>query len=211
MEIVRDFTVLGSKITADGDCSHEIKRCLLFGRKALTNRDSVLKSTDITLPTKVCIVKTMIFFNSNVWMWELDNKNGWSPKNWCLWTVVLEKTLESPLECKDIKPVNSKGNQPWIFIGRMAAEPEAPILWPPDEKDWLTRKDPDAEKDWRQKEKGTTGDEIIEWHHRLSVHEFEQAPGVGDGQGSLVYCSPWSRKESDTTEQQQKCKKCRES
>ena len=112
METVRDLTFLSSKITADGDCSHEIKRCLLFGRKVMTNLDSVLKSTDITLPTKACMVKTMIFFSSNVWMSELDNKNGWAPKNWCLQTVVLEKTLESPLECKDIKPVNPKGNHP---------------------------------------------------------------------------------------------------
>ena len=112
MEKIRDLIFLSSKITTDGDCSHEIKRCLLFGRKVMTNLDSVLKSTDITLPTKACIVKTMIFFSSNVWMSELDNKNGWVPKNWCLQTVVLEKTLESPLECKDIKPVNPKGNHP---------------------------------------------------------------------------------------------------
>ena len=112
-----------------------------------------------------------------------------SPKNWCFWTVVLEKTLESPLDCKEIQPVHPKGNQSWIFIGRTNAE--APILWPPDVKNWLIGKDPDAGKDWRQEEKGMTEDEMVGWHHRLDGHEFEQTPGVGDGQGSLACCSPW--------------------
>ena len=133
-------------------------------------------------------------------MWELDHKEGWALKNWCFWTVVLEKTLESPLDSKEIKPVNSKGNQSWIFIGRTDAEAEAPILWPPDAKSRLTRKDPDAGKDWRQEEKGMT-EEMVGWHHRLDGHEYEQAPGVDDGQGSLACCSPWGCKESDTTEQ----------
>ena len=115
--------------------------------------------------------------------------------------VVVEKTLQSPLDCKEIKPVNPKGNQSWIFLGRTDAEAEAPILWPPDVKNWLTRKDPDAGKDWRQEEKGTTEDEMVGWHHRLNGHEFEQAPGVGDGQGNLVCCSPWGCKESGSTEQ----------
>ena len=132
-------------------------------------------------------------------MWELDHKESWMLKNWCFWTVVLEKTLESPLDSKEIKPVNSKGNQSWIFIGNTDAEPETLILWPPDAKNWLTRKDPDAGKDWGQKEKGTT-DEMVGWHLRLSGHEFEQALGVGDGQGSLERCSPWGRKELDITE-----------
>ena len=149
IETVRNFIFLGSKITADGDCSHEIKRHLLFGRKAMTNLDSILKSRDTTLPTKVHLIKAMVFFSSHVWMWELDHKESWEPKNWCLWTVVLEKTLESPLDCKEIKPVNPKGNQYWIFIGRTYSEAEAPILWPPDVKNWLIGKDPDAEKDWR--------------------------------------------------------------
>ena len=133
-------------------------------------------------------------------MWELDHKEGWAPKNWWFWTVVLEKTLESPLDCK-IKPVNPKGNQYWIFIGRTDAE--APILWPPDVKSWLIRKYLDAGKDCRQEEKGTTELEMVEWHHQLNGHEFEQAPGNGKGQGSPACCSPWGRKEPDITEQQQ--------
>ena len=140
------------------------------------------------------------FSSSHVWMWELNYKESWALNNWCFWTVVLEKTLESPLDCKEIQPVNPKGNQPWIFIGRTNVEAETPILWPPDAKNWLTGKDPDAGKDWRQKEKGTTKDEMVGWHHRLNGHEFEQALGVGDGQGSLGCCSPLGCKESDTTE-----------
>ena len=112
------------------------------------------------------------FSSSHVWMWGLDYKESWAPKNWCFWTVVLEKTLESSLNCKEIQPVHSKGNQSWIFIGRTDAEAEAPILWPPDEKNWLIWKDPDAGKDWRQ-EKGATEDELIGWHHQLDGHEFE--------------------------------------
>ena len=130
----------GSKIIADGDCSHEIKRHLLLWRKVMTNLDSTLKSRDITLPTKVCLIKAIIFFSSYEWMWELDYKESWALKNWCFWTVVLEETLESPLDCKEIKPVSPKGNQPWIFIGRTDAEAEAPILWPPDGKSWLIGK-----------------------------------------------------------------------
>ena len=134
-------------------------------------------------------------------MWELDYKESWAPKNWCFWTVVLEKTLESPLDCKKIKPVHPKGNQSWIFIGRTDAEAETPILWPPDAKNWLTGKDPDAGKNWRQEEKGMTEDEMVGWHHRLNRHEFEWTPVVGNGQGSLMCCNPWGLKESDTTEQ----------
>ena len=119
-------------------------------------------------------------------MWELDHKEGWAPKNWCFWTVVLEKTLESSLDCKEIKPVNPKGNQPWIFIGRSDAEAEAPILWPPDAKNWLFGKDPGARKDWRQEEKGMTEDGMVGWHHQLNGHGFEQVLGVGDGQGGLA-------------------------
>ena len=128
---------LGSKITMDGNCSQNIKRPFLFGRKVVTNLDSILKSRDITLLTKVCIVKAMVF-PSHVWMWELDHKKGWAPKNWCFWNVVLEKTLESSLDCKEIQPVSPKGNQSWLFIGRTDAETEAPILWPPNVKNWLT-------------------------------------------------------------------------
>ena len=134
-------------------------------------------------------------------MWELDYKESCAPKNWCFWTVVLENTLESPLDYKEIQPVHPKGDQSWIFIGRTDAEAETPILWRSDAKNWLLGKDPDAGKDWKQEEKWTTEDEMVGWHHRLYGHEFEQALGVGDRQGSMVSCSPWGRKESDTTEQ----------
>ena len=132
-------------------------------------------------------------------MWELDYKESWAPKNWCFWTVVLEKTLESPLDNKEIQPIHPKGNQSWVFIGRTDVEVETPILWPPDVKSWLICKDPDAGKDWRQ-EKGKTEDEMVGCHHWLDGHEFEQAPGFGDGQGSLACCSPWGCKELYTTE-----------
>ena len=121
-----------------------------------------------------------------MWMWEFDYKESWAPKNWCFWTIVLEKTLENPLEGKEIQPVHPKGNQPWIFIGRTDVEAETPILWLPDAKNWLIWKYPDAGKDWRQEEKGMTEDEMVGWHHQLSGHEFEQAPGDGEGQGSLT-------------------------
>ena len=133
-------------------------------------------------------------------MWELDHKESWVWKNWCFCTVVLEKTLESPLDCKEIKSVNPKGTQSWIVIGRTDAEAEAPILWLPDAKNWLTGKDPDAGKDWRQEDKGMSEDEMVRWHHQLNWHEFVQAPGVGDGQGSLACCSPRGCKESGMTE-----------
>ena len=132
-------------------------------------------------------------------MWELDSKKSWVLKNWCFWTVMLEKTLERPLDFK-IKPVNPKGNQSWIFIGRTDAEAEAPIVWPPDAKNWLTGKDPDAGNDWRL-EKGTTEDEMVGWHHWLDGYEFEPPPGAGNKQGSLACYSPWGHKESDMTEQ----------
>ena len=129
-------------------------------------------------------------------MWELDYEESWVPKNWCFWTVVLEKTLESPLDCKEIKTVNPKGDQSWVFIGRTDAEAETPILWPPHVKSWLI----DAGRDWGQEEKGTTEDEMAGWHHRLYGHESEWTPEVGDGQGGLACCNSWGRKESDTTE-----------
>ena len=166
------FFLWGSKITANGDCRHEIKIHLLLGRKVMTNLDSILKSRDITLPTKVCLVKALVFSISHVCMWELDYKESWVPKNWCFWTVVLEKTLESPLDSKEILPVHPKGNHSWIFFGRTDAEAETPILWPPDVKNWLIWKDPDAGNDWRW-EKGMTEDEMVGWHHQLNGHEFE--------------------------------------
>ena len=151
----------------------------------MTNLDSILKSRGITLPTKVCLVKAMV---CPVVMYGCE-KESWVLKNWCFL-----KTLESPLDCKVIQPVRPKGSQSWIFIGRTDAEAEAPILWPPDAKNWLIGKDPDSGKDWRQEEKGMTENEMVEWYHWLDGHEFEQALGVGDGQGSLVCCSPWGQK-----------------
>ena len=133
-------------------------------------------------------------------MWELVYKESWALKNRCFWTVVLEKTLESLLDCKEIQPVHPKGNQSWTFIGRTDVESETPILGPPDVNNRLIGKDPDAGKDWRWEEKGTTEDEMIGWHHWLNGHEFKQAPGFGYGQGSLACCSPWGCKESDTTD-----------
>ena len=132
-------------------------------------------------------------------MWELDYEESWAPKNWCFWTVVL-KTLESPLDCKEIQPVHPKGDQSWGFIGRTYIEAETPILWPPDAKSWLIGKNPDAGKYWGQEE-GMTEDEMVGWHHWLDGHESEWTPGVGDGQGGLACCDSWGRKESDTTEQ----------
>ena len=132
------------------------------------------------------------FSSSHVWMWELDHKEDWTLKNWCFWTVVLKKTLESPLDSKEMKPVNPKGNQSWIIIRRTGAE--TPILWPPDVKSWLIWKNPDAGKDWRQEEKRMTEDKMCRWHLWLNGHEFEQALGDGKGQGSLVCCSPWGPK-----------------
>ena len=163
--------------------------------KLMTNLDSILKSRHITLPTKVFRDKAMVF-SSHLWIWKLDHKEGWEPKNWCFWTVVLKKTLESLLDCKEIKPVKPKENWPRIFTGKTDAEAEAP----PDVNSHLIRKDPDARKGWSQEEKGMTEDEMVGWHHRLNGHELEQAAGDGEGQGSLACCSPWGHKESSTTE-----------
>ena len=137
------------------------------------------------------------FFSSHVRTWELDHKEGWALKNWCVWAVVLEKTLESPLDSKEIKPVNSKGNQPWMFIRRTDAE--ASVLWPPGVKSQLAGKDPDAGKDWGQEEKGASEDKMVRKHHWLSGHELEQTPGDSEGQGNLACWSPWGQKELDTT------------
>ena len=156
------FFFVSSKITSDGDWSHEIKRCLLLGRKVMTNLNSILKSRDIILSTKVHLVKAMVFSSGYVWIWELGCKESWAPRNWCFWTVVLEKTFESLLDWKEIKPVNPKGNQPWILIGRTNAEAEAPILWPPEVKSRLTGKDPDLGKDWRQEEKEQQSTEVMD-------------------------------------------------
>ena len=191
METVMEFLFLGSKITVDSDSSHEIRRCLPLGRKAVANLDSILKSKDITLLTKACIVIAMFFPVVMFLMWELKHKEGWVPKTWCFWTVVLEKTLDSTLDSKEIKPVNPKENQPWIFIGR--TDVEATILWIPDANSRLTGKDSDAGKVWGQ-EKGVTENYMLGWHHWFNGREFEQTPGESEGQGSLLCCSPWGHK-----------------
>ena len=189
---------LGSKITVDGDFSHEIKRHLLLGRKVMTNLDSIFKSRDVTLPTKVHLVKAMV---SPLVMYGCESWTikGWVPKNWCFWTVVLEKTLESPLDYKEIQPIHPKGDQSWVFIGRTDVEAETPILWPPDAKSWLIGKDSAAGKDWGQEEKGMTEDEMDGWHHWLDGHGSGWTPGVGDGQEGLLCCGSWGHKESDMT------------
>ena len=163
---------LGSKITADSHCSQDIKRYLLLGRKAMTNLDSILKSRDIILPTNVNLVKDIVCPVVRYVCESWDYKESWAPKNWCFCTVVLEKTLESPFDFQEIQPVNPKGNQSWIFFRRTDAAAEIPILWPPDAKNQLIGKEPDAGKDWRR-EKGTTEDEMVRWHHHCDGHEFE--------------------------------------
>ena len=199
METVTDFIFLGSKITADGDCSQEIKRRLLLGRKAMTNLDSIWKSRDIPLPTNVCLVKAMIFpvVMYGCESWTIKKAEHWRIEAFELWCWRKPLNL---LDCKEIKLVNPKGNQSCIFTGRTDVEAETPILWPPDAKNWLIEKDLDGGKDWRREEKGTKEDEMVVWHHRLDGREFEQAPGVGDGQGSLACCSLWGYKESDMIE-----------
>ena len=157
----------------------------------------MLKSWDITLLTEVHYSQNCGFSSGRVQMWELDCKEDWVLKNWYFWIVVLEKTLKSPLDGKEIKPIDPKGNQLWIFIGRTDAE--APILWPPDAKSWLIGKDPDTGKDWRQKEKWATEDEMVRSPHQFNRHEFEQTPGASEGQGSLECYIPWGHKQSDTT------------
>ena len=183
------FIFLSSKIVADGDCSHEIKRFLVLGRKAMANLDSMFKSRDITLPTKVCIVKAMLF---PVVMYRLESWTVKKAECWridAFWSVVLEKTPECPLDCKGIKAVNPKGNQPWTFTGRTDAEADASILWPPDAKSWLIGNVPDAGKDWRQEEKGMTEDEVAGCHHCLNGREFEQAPMSSLSQWTWVWAS----------------------
>ena len=154
----------------DGDCSHEIKRCLFLERKAMTNLDRILKSRDVTWPTEVCIVKAMVSSSSHE-SWAIKKAECWRID---AFKLVLEKTLESPFYSKEIKPVNPKGNQLWIFTGRTDAEAEAPILWPPDAKSQLTGKDPDSGKDWEQEEKGTRENEMVGWHHWLNGHELSK-------------------------------------
>ena len=149
------------------------QRMVAHWKKSYDQPRKHIESRDIILPTKVCLVKATFFPSIHVWIWELDYNESWALKNWCFWTVVLEKTLESPLDCKEIQPVNPKRNQSWIFIGRTYPEAETPILWPPDVNNWLIGKDPDAGTDWRQEEKGTAEDEMVGWPHQLNGHEFE--------------------------------------
>ena len=162
METVRDFIFLNSKITtADGDCSHEIKSCLLLGKKSYDQLRQHIKKQRHYFANKGSSSQSYGFSSGHVWMWESEYKESSAPKNWCFRTVVLEKILESPLESKEIKPVNPKWNQPWIFNERTDTEAKAPVLWPPDAKNWLLGKDPDAGKDWRQEEKQPTEDEMV--------------------------------------------------
>ena len=166
-------TFLGFQITVDGDCSHEIKRCLLLGREVMTILESILKSRDTTLPTKVHLVQVMVFPTVMCGCESWTIKKAESQRIDFFWTMVLEKTLKSSLNCKEIQPVHPEGDQSWVFIGRTDVEDETPVLWPPDAKNWLIWKDPDAGKDWRWEEKGMTEDEMVGWHHRLNGHEFE--------------------------------------
>ena len=168
METERHFIFLGSKITADGDCSHEVKRCLPLGRKVIDQPRQHIEKQRHYFVSKGPSSHGFGLSSGHVRMWELDNKESWAVKNWCLWTVVLEQTLESFLDCKEIQPVHPKGEQSWIFIGRIDAEAETLILWPPDGKNWLIGKDPDAGKDWRQEEKGATEDKIVGRYYRLN-------------------------------------------
>ena len=198
-----------SKLSAQNLCislyvTFEIKRCSLLGRKANQPRQHIKKQKHY-FANKGPSSQSYGFSSSHVWMWELDCEESWALKNWCFWTVVLEKTLDSPLDCKEIQPVHPKGNQSWIFIRKTDAEAETPILWPPDVNNWLIGKDLDAGKDWRREEKGMTEDEMVGWHHQINGHEFEQAPGDGEEQGSLVCCSPWGRRVGQdwASEQQQ--------
>ena len=177
----------------NGDCSHEIKRHLLLGRKAITNLDIILKSRDIALPTNAHLVKA-IGFPVVMYRWESWTIKKLSTEELMLWTVVLEKTLESPLDCKEIQSVHPEGDQPWDCFGRNYAKAETPVLWPPHVKSWLIGKDSDDGRDWGQEEKGMTEDEMAGWHHWLNGHESEWTPGVGDGQGGLVCCGSWGRK-----------------
>ena len=189
------FLELKKHCSKNGDCSHEIKRCLLLGRKVMTKLDSILKSRDTTLPSKVRLVEAMVF------PMVMYGCESWTMKKAeHFWTVVLKKTLASPLECKEIQPVHPKGDQPWVFFGRHDGRAETPVLWPPRVKSWLNGNDSDAGRDCRHEEKGKTEDEMAGWHHRLDGREFEWTLRDGDGQGGLVCCDSWDRKESDTTE-----------
>ena len=185
-ETVANFISGSSKIAADVDCSHEIKRHLLLGRKVMTNLDSIFKSRHYFV-NKGPSSQGCGFSCGHVWMWELDCEEGWAPKNWCFWSVMLEKTLESPLDCKEIQPVHFKEDQSWVFIGRTDVEAETPVLWLPHAKNWLIGKNPDAGRDWGQEEKGMTENEMTGWHGRLDGHESEQT--LGDVEDREAWCA----------------------
>ena len=200
VSLVTDFTFLGSKITVDSDCSHGTETCLLHGRKSMTSLDSILKSKDITLSTKIHIVKAVVFpvvmYGCDSWTIKKAECQGIDAFELWYW----RRLLRVNLDCKETKAVNPKGNQPWTFIERTDAEAEAPILWPPDVKNWLTEENPDAGKDWGQEEKRGTEDEMVGWHHWLNGREFEQTLGDGEGQGSLTCYRLWGCTELDMTE-----------
>ena len=195
METVTDFIFLGSKITEDSDHYHEIKRHLPPWKKSYDQPRQHIKKQRHYFADKGPYSHSYAFSSSHGWIWELDCEEHWAPKNWYFWTVVLEKTLESPLDCKEIQPVHPKGEKSWMFIGSNDVEAETSILWPPDAKSWLIWKDPDSGKDWGQEEKGPTEDEMVGYHHRLNEHGFGWTPGVVDGQGSLVCCGSRGHKE----------------
>ena len=188
VEAVIDFISLGSKIIADGDCHHEIKTLTPWKKSYVKFRQCIKKQRH-HFADKGPHCQSYGFSSSHAPMRESDHEEGWAPKNWCFQIVALENTLESPLNCKEINPINPIGNQLWVFIGRTDAE--APTLWPPDARRQLIGKAPDVGKDWRQQEKGTTEDEMVGCHYRLNEHKFEHDLGDGEGQGSLVCCSPW--------------------
>ena len=200
IETLRNFIFLSSKITSDDDCSHEIKRRLLLGRKVMTNLDSILKSRDITWPTKVRLVKAMVFpvvmYGCETWtIKKAESRRIDGFELWC-W----RRLLRVLLDCNEIQPVHPKGDWSWVFIGRTDVEAETPILWPPDAKRWLIWKGPDAGKDWGQEKKGTTEDDMVGWHHWLDGHGFGWTLAVADGQGGLACCGSWGQKELDMTE-----------
>ena len=189
----------GSKITADGDCSHENKTLAPWKKSYDQPRQHIKKQRHF-FANKGLPNQSYGFSSSRVCIWKLDYRESWALNNWCFWTVMLEKTLESPLDCKEIQPVHPKGDQSWVFTGRTDAEAETPILWPPHEKSWLIGKDSDVGRDWGQEEKGTTEVEMARWHHWVNGCESQWTPGVGDGQGGLVCCDSWGLKESYMTE-----------
>ena len=190
VETVADFIFLGSKITADGDCSLEVKTLTPWKQSYDQPRQHIKKQRHYFANKGPCS-QGYGFSSGHVWMWVLDHKERWESKNWCFWTVVLEKTLESPLNCQVIQLVHSKGDQSWVFIGRTDVDAETPIVWLPNAESWLIWKDPDAGKDWGQEEKGMTEDEMGGRHHWLDGHGFGWTLGVGDGQGGLACCGPW--------------------